>query len=343
MIGTWRFLLAILVVIGHLYHPWWPATFGVFSFYIISGFLMTLVLNERYSFSAKGFLAFWINRFLRLYPPYYAGVVFSVLIIMLIPREFVTGINIKLTFPDEWMEYITNFSILGLENRVDRSSLVPSAWALSIELVYYFVISIWAGRSRRNGIIFLLGGALYLMFIHYYKDSDWWYRYFHVGAGCLPFAVGVNIYFHLDRIKRCIDRLGWASSLFISLSLYAACFLCAAVLGHEKTMFFYLNIITTSLLLPVLWVGVNVPIVKKLDARLGNLSYPIYLFHWQVGVLIAFITGFTWKSTELFMTAFFVVTALAWLESIVISGPVDRLRKRVRLDGRLAIGRPKHG
>jgi peptidoglycan/LPS O-acetylase OafA/YrhL len=108
-------------------------------------------------------------------------------------------------------------------------------------------------------------------------------------------------------------------------------------------MFFYLNIITTSLLLPVLWVGVNVPIVKKLDARLGNLSYPIYLFHWQVGVLIAFITGFTWKSTELFMTAFFVVTALAWLESIVISGPVDRLRKRVRLDGRLAIGRPKHG
>ena len=58
MFGTLRFVLAVLVVVGHLYRPIWIGAFAVSGFYTVSGYLMCLVLNERYGFSLRGFRAF---------------------------------------------------------------------------------------------------------------------------------------------------------------------------------------------------------------------------------------------------------------------------------------------
>jgi len=40
---------------------------------VLSGFLMTLILNETYGFGPGHFVRFWTNRFLRLYPAYLIG------------------------------------------------------------------------------------------------------------------------------------------------------------------------------------------------------------------------------------------------------------------------------
>ena len=74
-IGSWRFFLAFLVVISHLWKDMigGPAAYAVWGFYVLSGYLMTLVLNEKYGPSINGLKRYAYNRFLRIYPLYWAA------------------------------------------------------------------------------------------------------------------------------------------------------------------------------------------------------------------------------------------------------------------------------
>ena len=88
MIDVYRFILALCVVQGHLVGrgesaPWlaWQA---VFSFYVLSGFLMSLILNQDYGFTASGLARFAFNRWLRLFPVYYAVIGLTALYIAFI-------------------------------------------------------------------------------------------------------------------------------------------------------------------------------------------------------------------------------------------------------------------
>ena len=62
MLGTLRFTLAWIVAAAHLERTIWNGTYAVFSFYIISGYLMCLVMNERYGFSAKGLRFYLVKK-----------------------------------------------------------------------------------------------------------------------------------------------------------------------------------------------------------------------------------------------------------------------------------------
>jgi peptidoglycan/LPS O-acetylase OafA/YrhL len=69
--GTIRYLLAFSVLITHskfLGKLMPPGDIAVQLFFIISGFYMALILNTKYKSHT---LAFYKNRFLRLYPIYF--------------------------------------------------------------------------------------------------------------------------------------------------------------------------------------------------------------------------------------------------------------------------------
>ena len=72
MIEISRYILATMVAQTHLWPlgAAWTGNIAVFAFYTLSGYLMTRVLNERYGFSARGTVAFLLNRVLRLWPAY---------------------------------------------------------------------------------------------------------------------------------------------------------------------------------------------------------------------------------------------------------------------------------
>lgn len=86
MLGMLRFFLAISVVATHLsegrlfFHYW--GAFAVFGFYLISGYLITRVLNDTYKFD---FYTFASNRFLRLFPIYYFVAALTLAVILLVP------------------------------------------------------------------------------------------------------------------------------------------------------------------------------------------------------------------------------------------------------------------
>jgi len=55
MLGLLRTTLAIMVMSYHLFVGILPlGTYAVFGFYVISGYLMTLVMHESYGYSGGG-------------------------------------------------------------------------------------------------------------------------------------------------------------------------------------------------------------------------------------------------------------------------------------------------
>ena len=73
--GMIRFLLALSVVAAHGAVIWKFNLVGgqiaVQAFYIISGFYMSLIINEKYIGKNNSYKLFITNRFLRLYPIYW--------------------------------------------------------------------------------------------------------------------------------------------------------------------------------------------------------------------------------------------------------------------------------
>lgn len=76
MFGTYRTILALMVVFLHLGGVPRIGAYAVFGFYCLSGYLMTLIMQTTYGYSFQGVIKYGINRFLRNYPsigfPYYS-------------------------------------------------------------------------------------------------------------------------------------------------------------------------------------------------------------------------------------------------------------------------------
>jgi peptidoglycan/LPS O-acetylase OafA/YrhL len=80
--GTIRLLLALSVVIAHAVPLFGLTLVGgklaVQSFFVISGFYMSLILSEKYPSGVAGTWLFYGNRFLRIYPLYWIALLLSV-------------------------------------------------------------------------------------------------------------------------------------------------------------------------------------------------------------------------------------------------------------------------
>src|SRR5262245_39518218 len=115
MFGAYRYVLAIMVVACHLRLSYHLGPYAVFAFYVLSGYLMTLVLNETYGFSRKGIARYLTNRALRIYPPYLAIALIAAVVILAAP-EATQNLNPKLQIPQSLIGWIRNLAIFGIRN-----------------------------------------------------------------------------------------------------------------------------------------------------------------------------------------------------------------------------------
>ena len=102
--------------------------FGVFLFFLISGYIVPASLERR-----GDLRAFWTGRLFRIYPLFI--VVF--LAAMLLPRAH-PGVNVAV-FQHTWLSFAANGlllqMVLGVANGLDVS------WTLSFEMVFYYLVS----------------------------------------------------------------------------------------------------------------------------------------------------------------------------------------------------------
>jgi peptidoglycan/LPS O-acetylase OafA/YrhL len=106
MFGVCRTVLAVLVVLNHIAGAHKLGWHAVFGFYILSGYLMTLIMTRNYGYSISGTWKYFINRFLRIYPIYWAACLLSLLLISLLGSEYTTRFDVNLYVPHDVVSMI---------------------------------------------------------------------------------------------------------------------------------------------------------------------------------------------------------------------------------------------
>src|SRR5918993_2186065 len=184
--GLIRFLLATSVVSAHagpiLGFTLLDSDVAVKAFYIISGFYMALILNEKYIYSNNSYSLFITNRFLRIYPLYWIVLLLTILYsIMLIDSKdsnlsqlnnyatnwddmktetfiFLLFTNIFLFFQDVVMflgfnttsgELFFTSNFQNTNPQLHTFLFVPQAWTIGIELTFYLIAPFVAKKKLK--------------------------------------------------------------------------------------------------------------------------------------------------------------------------------------------------
>ena len=331
MFGSLRFLLAYLVILSHLIGTEYVAHFGFYAvrgFFVISGLMMTAALNEVYGFDG---LRFWINRALRLLPPYYLVCALTLLAIALAPRQAAEYLKFWHGMPDAG-DFFINLAVLPLQFPYGSFRFVPPFWSVAIEIDMYLLLFIVVSRRMSWALIALVAGLSFQL-VCIYDAINWGFDYFTAPSAVFPFAVGAVLYFLRQRGQ-------WIATPLAAGCAFAAWIANMAAGGMilPASHIFGLGYLVDTICFAVVVSGLSAlsvdkfgPLVERIDRTLGEWSYFAFLVHWLAGFLVAGIMfNGDWRGWTLLLAATPVVlvasAALAWLNR----GFVEPLRSRVR-------------
>jgi peptidoglycan/LPS O-acetylase OafA/YrhL len=328
MFGALRLALALGVVLAHLGWGAYVGRFSVFAFYVISGYLMCLVLDRRYGFTWPGVRDYAVNRFLRIFPSYWAACALSVALLLWFGNPRFGVLWYPWSLPSTPVDWISNLSIAGLPSgHADR--LVAPAWALRVELFYYMALAAGLARGPVVAVLWALAAAawhVHLGIAGAGPDA----RYYPIAAAALPFSLGACAYHARGPLARRVRRPAtWAS--VAALAWLGNAVIAGALHAGGTALPFYVSCAVSALLVALLSLPIAAAArVRRLDARLGDLSYPVYLVHMQVGFWVASLTSLPQHGLSLFFGALPCVLGGAWLLLRAVDRPIERLRARVR-------------
>lgn len=319
-------MLATLVVVNHL---WLPTSnrvgaHAVIAFYMISGFLMTKVINEVYRFTPRGMGFYVANRFLRIYPPYLIFLTFSLVLLMVAPSA---ASYCTILWPSSLWQWVQNITLIDFHN--SKSAIIPPAWTLSVEFVFYLAMA--AGLSRSRGIV-----AVWLavsLAIHVYllmTGASFAERYAPLYAASLFFSIGAAIYFWRTCIYNVSAGIALTSLSSLALmSLFCCWPLLIEWLGGDRLTLGYYGAVPIFLLIFIGNIS-NKP-SRGVDRVLGDLAYPVFISHFMAAMLV----NIFWPSLPklgfgYLLVSYAVTLAASFAYLYGMHLPLEKLRQRIR-------------
>ncbi|MBR1124572.1 acyltransferase [Bradyrhizobium lablabi] len=342
--GTLRFLFAFAVVGAHVGHLPWAIPLGgdtaVQSFYIISGFLIALVWDNKYADQPNGLYLFYTNRAARIYYLYWIVLVISILVALVtkyLTRDYPGFFS---TPPRGLLAYsiFTNFFIFGSAEAlwlgydgslyftmdyksspypVWRTMTLSPAWTLELELLFYLIAPFLIRRSLRL-LVAIIAVSLAARFAWYaigYDTDPWTYRFFPFEIAM--FLLGVVTY----RVSRLIAWKPNRATLYAMFAAVLAAVLFYPLGGSTRLVFVYL--FAFAALLPYIF---SLTRTWKVDRFLADMSFPLYLVHWPVWLFIRDVTPAPWPQYPGIVPAVASVAAAALLV-VYVERPIERWRQ----------------
>ncbi|RLJ68003.1 acyltransferase family protein [Sulfurisoma sediminicola] len=327
MLGTLRFVLAVLVVMNHL---WLPTAnkvgaHAVLGFYVISGFLMTRILSEVYV-GPGGRIRYFANRFLRIFPGYWFVAILTLAGLAMFPGHF-GNFHSAIRIPQsgyEWLQNLTLFDLIYAPLR-----LIPPAWSLSVELVFYILIGTGISRTAGGAWVWWLASAGYTAYL-VASGVTFGERYTPPAAASLFFSTGAVVY-HYAKSRRAppADALRW----WLLLAAFCAWPIAVEALGWDPHMIGFYG--AYVLFLPLFaWTVRAAPsgAGKNGDRFLGDLAYPVFLSHFAAAGLANLLSGnrLAHQSFAHFLLSLILCLGLAVAMARYLDTAVNRLRDRIR-------------
>ncbi len=315
-LGTWRFFLSFLVVISHLYKDMFggPAAYAVWGFFVLSGFLMTEILRHRYGFTKHGLYNYAFNRGLRILPAYWLAMILGAITIWTLTSNNIsisTILNPSFSFPQNFASWFANLTLMPFSYVSGR--LVPVSGALAVEVGVYILIPLMAFSRTSTWLGLILS---FFVSIQYGFDiSTFPERYSFLLPAFFAFAVGSLISHYKDELQN-------FKAPILSLAVWILhCFVIIVMSTWPWTYGLYLSAFLSA------WVVISYADVKgnKLDVLLGDLSYPVYLFHTIVAAWLLFFFEHD-KSFSFFLVSFLLTLVVSWLVLKLVDIPLHRFK-----------------
>jgi peptidoglycan/LPS O-acetylase OafA/YrhL len=251
---------------------------SVVLFYVVSGFLMSYVLANKYKATTGGALDFYQARFLRIFPLWWAVLLVVVWSTLGWPQWFATrsgweALSPIILFGSDW-----NVAFLTYPQN-DWQVFPPGAgvgWTLGAELTFY-VLAPWLLRSSTATIAVVLASVSLrlILSILFWRVPNLLYTwtYFFFPATLCFFLLG-----HMSRIAySAASKFVGKTQLDVLSVFFLFCSLCLSYAFPSYALIeptFYISVILFALALPGIFaLTKNNPLANFL----GDLTYPIYL------------------------------------------------------------------
>ncbi len=289
--GFLRLFLALCVIAGHAGTTVFGflgigAWYAVNLFFIISGFYMAMVLNEKYHDTPVN--VFYKSRALRLYPIYFVGLaaflvtsgdffytqVYQQLdtfykIFFVLQNIFIIGQDIS--------SVICSKTITGQCINPVVMTINPPAWSLSVELLFY-IVAPFILKSPKRTVLFFFYGVLYLIACTYIK--------FPVDASHFENSTYKSFYYFFYPSSFVYFAAGALSYHFSKGSFTPKyCIMLVAILLSSLTF-------TEMPMWHMFFISASIPLIfgitkhNKLDRIIGEISFPAYIIHIPILVFL---------------------------------------------------------
>jgi peptidoglycan/LPS O-acetylase OafA/YrhL len=336
-LGFFRFCLALLVVLQHFQHLLPPARRAIFShigfgaiavcvFFAVSGFVVAEAVAVFYAERPGAFLA---NRALRMVPPYVAALALAVFVhaalwqsghLVLWDYTLIGSPLAPVTLLSGVLGLVPGFNPHWFGQDFE---FIPFVWTLRMEVAFYLVtagtlaatVKLRAEWPRATAIV--AGLLISAAFLQLSSKPG--------ALSTAPmFLVGVSMFLFQARPGR-----SRAVVLLVSIVLAAAGFVSwrqhgAPVMALQVPLLAMLLALFAWLVSRRLTAGPR----KRLDRRLGDLSYPLYLNHYAVGVLATSLAPR--PSLALYAGGVMAAVLLAACAERLVDRPLRRARDRIR-------------
>jgi peptidoglycan/LPS O-acetylase OafA/YrhL len=270
--GSFRYLLAVLVVASHAHGDIAGYNIGisaVISFFLISGYVMTILIDRHYAALSKVGL-FYLDRCARLFPQYTLYLLIALAVLAAIHHPMLAscgpyeiGLN-ALIFP------LDIYQLIGL-----RCMIIPQAWSLGLELSLYAIIPfLIIYRPLAKWSVAISFGIFALAFFGIISPDTYGYRLL---PGTLFIFFAGTAMARQDILWRNLPAGIWIAAIMAFVALHFNERLCALPASKEIVVGLLLGIPALGILRRVRF--------SKWDEFAGNLSYGVFVSHF---VLIFF-------------------------------------------------------
>ena len=345
--GTFRFFLATCVVVFHLTGS--VPNIGLFAvngFYVVSGFLMALVINENYKF---GFPRFAMNRVLRLFPDYFAAVAIGLCAFAIIPsfRDFhpswsgqinASGIAGNL--------FVLPWAVLS-DQTVHVTPSIPDmfyfrvisqSWSVGVELACYLLVFLIGARTVAGALTLTLIGVGWHIGTFIFGAIPTM-RYGPVPAASLAFGLGCLAYF-ISRSARL--RVPMAASVALAILAFLVNWLLSRGVSEIfSSPAFYLNTLIAFSAALLINRQRFAGRYQKLDKELGDLAYPLFLLHYVCALIghAVFIPEAPIRGWAVFAIGYPITVAASYALISLVDRPLESVRARVRASNQGRVSR----
>lgn len=272
------------------------AGYAVMYFYVISGFLISFVLEHKYPRSIVGTVEFYKSRVVRIYSLWWCVYLFSVIAFWPEARQISSS--------GRFLDQITSLALFGSDWRVafagypdEYYGLFPTGleigWTLGAEMTFYLLAPFLLRSITASVLVLLFSAAVRASLDNIFGfNQAWTYHFF-------PSTVMFFMLGHLSRVLTAKLRIN--PRLGLGLFVIAVIFSLQAVGPRFDNLFFHASLISFALSLPSMF---NLTKDNKVLNFLGDVSYPVYLTH---PLLMLTIFGdvfpFSWIGPHILSTA----------------------------------------